>query len=387
MKTRQKNFARIVLSLVLVFLFAGCALAADTIKIGMLVPVTGFAASDGFAVLESVKLAVADVNAKGGVLGKQVELVYYDDAADSKQAVPLANKLIAQDKVVGFVAGSYSMPTRAVAPIFDDEEVPLVAAYALHPDITKGDFTFRNGMLGTTEGRVAAFSALETFKAGKVALIAADNDFGQTLKEGFTEYLKKVGREDDLVIHLTYPSSEKDFKVYLSKIRDAKPDVVFFSGYYFQTGPALKQAQEMGITDIRFFGEQGADSVKTAEIAGKAAEEFIILTNLDRDDPRQIVQDYIKSYREQAKEEPNMCGASAYDAFMIIIDGIRRAGTTDGPAVAKAIAETKDLEGITGLIKGFNEAGEVIKPVQLQVIRDGLFRHFGVVTDEYLIQP
>ena len=387
MKMRQKNFVKIVVSLVLVFLFAGSALAADTIKIGMLVPVTGFAASDGFAVLESVKLAVADVNAKGGVLGKQVELVYYDDAADSKQAVPLANKLIAQDKIVGFVAGSYSMPTRAVAPIFDDEEVPLVAAYALHPDITKGDFTFRNGMLGTTEGRVAAFTALETFKAGKVALIAADNDFGQTLKEGFTEYLKKVGRKDDLVIHLTYPSSEKDFKVYLSKIRDAKPDVVFFSGYYFQTGPALKQAQEMGITDIRFFGEQGADSVKTAEIAGKAAEEFVILTNLDRDDPRQIVQDYIKSYREQAKEEPNMCGASGYDAFMIIVDGIRRAGTTDGPAVAKAIAETKDLEGITGLIKGFNEAGEVIKPVQLQVIRGGLFRHFGVVTDEYLIQP
>ena len=383
----RKGFIGITLLFALLFSFAGAAAAADTVKIGMLVPVTGFAASDGFAVLESVKLAMDDVNAKGGVLGKQVELVYYDDAADSKQAVPLANKLIAQDKVVGFVAGSYSMPTRAVAPIFDDEEVPLVAAYALHPDITKGNYTFRNGMLGTTEGRVAAYTALETLGAKKVALIAADNDFGQTLKAGFTEYLKKVGREEDLTIHLTYPSSEKDFKVYLSKIRDTKPDVVFFSGYYFQTGPALKQAQEMGITGIRFLGEQGADSVKTAEIAGKAAEEFIILTNLDRDDPRQIVQDYIKSYRERAKEEPNMCGASAYDAFMILIDGIRRAGTTDGPAVAKAIAETKDLEGITGLIKGFDEAGEVIKPVQLQVIREGLFRHFGVVTDEYLIQP
>lgn len=377
----------VFLALCLVMVAVPAAFAADTIKIGLLVPVTGFAASDGFATLESVKVAVSKVNSTGGVLGKQVELVYYDDAADPKQAVPLANKLIAQDKVVGFVAGSYSMPTRAVAPIFDDAEIPLVAAYALHPDITKGDYTFRNGMLGTTEGRVAAHAAFELFKAKTVALVTSDNDFGQTLKDGFVGYLQKVGREKDMVLHLTYPGNEKDYKVYLSKIRDAKPDVVFFSGYYFQTGPALKQAQEMGITNIRFIGEQGSDSVKTAEIAGKAAEGFVILTNLDRDDKREIVQEYIKSYRTQAKEEPNMCGASAYDAFMILIDGIRRAGNTEGPAIAKAIAATKDLEGITGLIRGFDAAGEVIKPVQLQEIKGGEFHYFSVVTDEELIKP
>ena len=126
------------------------------------------------------------------------------------------------------------------------------------------------------------------------------------LKSVQIEYLKKVNREKDMVLHITYPGSEKDFKVYLSKIRDAKPDVVFFSGYYFQTGPALKQAQEMGIKNIRFIGEQGADSVKTSEIAGKAAENFIILTTLDRDDKRKIVKDYIAAYRKEAKEEPNM---------------------------------------------------------------------------------
>jgi branched-chain amino acid transport system substrate-binding protein len=163
--------------------------------------------------------------------------------------------------------------------------------------------------------------------------------------------------------------------------------VVFFSGYYFQTGPALKQAQEMSITDIRFFGEQGSDSVKTAEIAGKAAEGFVILTSLDRDDKREIVQEYIRDYRERAKEEPNMCGASAYDAFMILIDGIKRAGSVQGLAVAKAIGRTQDLDGITGLIHGFNEAGEVLKPVQLQIIQGGQFHYFGVITDEELVKP
>jgi len=379
---------RLLLAVVLaVVLTCGSASAADTIKIGLLVPTTGFAAADGFSALESVKLAVEKVNAGGGLLGKQVELIWYDDAADPKQAVPLAHKLIGQDKVVAFVAGSYSMPSRAVSPIFDDEGIPLVAAYALHPDITKGDYTFRNGFLGTTEGRVAAHTALELFKAKKVALITSDNDFGQTLTEGFTGYLKKVGRESDMVLHQTYPGSEKDFKVYLSKLKDAAPDVVFFSGYYFQTGPALKQAKEMGITGIRFVGEQGADSPKTYEIAGDAAEGLVILTNLDRDDPRPIVQEYLKAYRERHKIEPDMVGASAYDAFMIIADAIKVAGTTDGKAVRDAIAATKDYDGLTGVIKGFDADGEVIKPVQLQVIKDGLFRHFGIVSEPELVKP
>jgi branched-chain amino acid transport system substrate-binding protein len=365
----------------------GAAAAADTIKIGVLAPLTGFAASDGFSTIESIKLAVEKINASGGILGKKVELVYYDDAADPKQAVPLANKLITQDKVVAFVAGSYSMPSRAVAPIFDEEGIPLVAAYALHPEITNGDYTFRNGFLGTTEGRVAAYTALELFKAKKVALVTSDNDFGQTLKEGFMEYLKKAGRENDLVLQQTYPSSEKDFAVYLSKIKDAAPDVVFFSGYYFQTAPAMKQAKEMGITNIRFIGEQGSDSPKMAEIALDAAEGFVILTNLNRDDPRPLVQEYLKAYRDRHKIEPDMVGASAYDAFMIIADAIKAAGSTDGKAIRDAIAATKDYNGLTGVINGFDKSGEVLKPVQLQEIKNGKFRYFGIVTDPELIKP
>jgi branched-chain amino acid transport system substrate-binding protein len=368
-------------------LLCGTAFAAETVKIGLLVPTTGFAAADGFSALESVKLAVEKVNAEGGVLGRQVELVWYDDAADPKQSVPLAHKLIGQDRVVAFVAGSYSMPSRAVAPIFDEEEIPLVAAYALHPDITAGDYTFRNGFLGTTEGRVAAYTALELFKAKKVALITSDNDFGQTLTEGFTGYLKKVGREGDLVLHQTYPGSEKDFKVYLSKLKDAAPDVVFFSGDYFQTGPGLKQAQEMAITGIQFIGEQGADSPKTYEIAGTAADNFVILTNLDRDDTRPIVQEYLKAYRDRHNIEPDMVGASAYDAFMIIVDGIKSAGSTEGKAIRDAIAATKNYNGLTGIIQGFDAAGEVLKPVQLQVLKDGFFHHYGIVTDEELVKP
>ena len=369
-----------------VFLLAGAALAADTVKIGLLAPVTGFAAADGESMVNSVKLAVEQVNAQGGVLGKKVELICYDDAADPKQSVALAHKLIGQDKVVAVVGGSYSMPSRAVAPIFDDEEVPFVAAYAIHPDVTKGDYTFRNGFLGMVEGQAAAYTAVKLLKGEKLALLTSDNDFGRTLAEGFKAYLKEYAPQAKLVLSQTYPMSEKDFKAYLSKIKDAKPDVVFASGYYFQTGPILKQAREMGIT-AHFVGEEGADSPKTIEIAGKASEGLVIVTNLNRDDSRPVVQNYLRDYRGKYKLEPDMVGASGYDAFMILVDAMKRAKSLEKQAIRDAVAKTSNFNGLTGIIKGFDKVGEVIKPVQVQIVRNGKFRYFGVVDDPKLVTP
>ena len=381
------KITRILFILSLVFVFAVSAFGADTIKIGLMAPLTGFAAADGASVHDSVKLAVERVNNEGGVLGKKVELIVYDDRADGKEAVAVARKLIQQDQVVGVVAGSYSTPSRASAPIFQDEEIPLVAAYAVHPDITKaGDFCFRNGFLGMVEGKSAGYAAVQMLKAKKIALLTSDNDFGRTLAEGFKEYIDKYAKGVQIVSAQTYPFPEKDFKPYLSKIKEIGPDLIFASGYYFQTGPVLKQAREMGI-DTQILGEEGADSPKTLEIAGNAAEGFVIVTNLNRDDPRPEVQSFLTEYETRYKLQPDMVGASAYDAFMIICDAIKRAGTTDGKAVRDAIAGTKNYNALTGEIKGFNDIGEVVKEVQVQIVKGGRFRNFGVVKDMELITP
>ena len=373
---------------VLITMFSfGTAIAADTVKIGLLAPLTGFAAADGLSVLNSVKLAVEKVNKEGGVLGKKVKLIAYDDRADAKEAVGLSRKLIQQDRVAGVVAGSYSTPTRAAAPIFQDEEIPLISAYAVHPDITKaGNYCFRNGFLGTVEGKSAAFVSVTMLKAKKIALLTSDNDFGRTLAKGFREYIKTSAGDAEIVYAQTYPFKEKDFKPYLSKIKEIGPDMIFASGYYFQTGPIVNQAREMGLT-MNILGEEGADSPKFLEIAGKAAEGFVIVTNLNRDDPRPEVQAFLKEFEKRYGIQPDMVGASAYDAFMIIIDGIKRSGTLKGPAIRKAIAETKDFNGLTGVLKGFTEIGEVVKEVQVQIVRDGKFRNFGVVSDINLITP
>ncbi len=373
--------------LALVFLPFGTIQAADTIKIGLLAPLTGFAAADGASVHNSVKLALERVNKEGGILGKKVELVVYDDRADGKEAVGLAHKLIQRDQVVAVVGGSYSTPSRAVAPIFQEEEIPFIAAYAVHPDITKaGDYCFRNGFLGMVEGRAAAYVVVNKLKAKRIALLTSDNDFGRTLAAGFKEYLKKKAPQVELVYAQAYPFKEKDFKPYLAAIKEKNPDLIFASGYYFQTGPIVSQARELGIT-ATIFGEEGADSPKFLEIAGKAAEGFLIVTNLNRDDPRPEVQDFLKQYRERYKIEPDMVGASAYDAFMIVCDAIRRAGSTKGPDIKAALAATKNYNGLTGVIKGFTPVGEVVKDVQVQIVKDGKFRYFGVVNDPEVITP
>ena len=307
---------------------------------------------------------------------------------DPKDAVALARKLIEQDKVVAIVAGSYSAPSRAVAPIFQEEKIPAVAAYAVHPDVTKaGNYNFRNGFLGTVEGKAAAYVAVKMLKGKKIALLVSDNDFGRELAKGFKYYIDKYAKGTaSIVSQQVYPMSEKDFKAYLSKIKEENPDVIFSSGYYFQTGPVVKQAREMGIK-AHILGEEGADSPKFLEIAGQAGEGFVIVTNLNRDDKRPQVQKFLKTFEERYGIQPDMVGASAYDAFMMICDAIKRAKSVKGPDVRAALSGIKDYSGLTGMVKRFTPEGEVVKDVQVQIVKKGRFHNLGVVNDPDIITP
>jgi len=141
----------------------------------------------------------------------------------------------------------------------------------------------------------------------------------------------------------------------------------------------------MGI-NAHILGEEGADSPKLLEIAGSSAEGFVIVTNLNRDDKRKEVQQFLKTYEERFKIQPDMVGASAYDAFMIICDSIKRAKSVKGSYIRDAIANIKNYNALTGQIKSFVK-GEVVKDVQVQIVKNGRFRYLGVVTDPELITP
>jgi len=368
----------------------GAAPAQDTIKIGFFAPITGPAAADGASAKHAVDLAVKEVNDAGGIKGKKVELIVYDDRLNPQEAVAIANKLIEKDQVVGVASGAYSGPTRVAAPIFQKAGMPMVAGYAVHPDVTwdpkqkkPNDYCFRNGFLGEIEGAAAAEYAVKNLKAKKMSLIFMDNDFGRAISAGFAEHAEKLGGTILTKQMYKFPG-EKDFRPFLTRIKEGNPDLIFAAGYYNEAASIVRQSKELGIT-AAIMGEEGFDSPKFLEIAGAAAEGVIIATNLDRDDPRPLVQNFLKNYRQAYGEDADMVGASSYDAFMILVNAVKEAGT-DPKAIQKALLATKDYNGLTGKISRFVQ-GEVVKPVQIQVVKEGKFRRLGVVDNPDVITP
>ncbi len=361
------------------------AAAQETIKIGFFAPITGPVAADGASAKQSVDLAVKEVNAAGGILGKKVELIVYDDRLNPQEAVAIANKLIEKDQVVGVVSGSYSGPTRVTAPIFAKARVPMVAGYAVHPDVTKGsDSNFRNGFLGEVEGGAAGEYAVKVLKSKKPAIINMDNDFGREISAGFAKRAEALGSKPVLQQVYKYPG-EKDFRPFLTRIKEAHPDLIFAAGYYDVAALMTLQAKELGLT-TQILAEEGFDSPKFIELAKGTAEGVIIATNLDRDDPRPVVQNYLKNYKQAYNIDPDMVGASSFDAFMILANAIGRAGGTNRESIIKALNETKDYNGLTGKISRFVK-GEVVKPVQFQIVKDGKFHRHGVVDNPEVITP
>jgi branched-chain amino acid transport system substrate-binding protein len=376
---------KILLAVIAVVLLAAApALAQDAIKIGFFAPITGPAAADGASAQHAVELAVKEVNAAGGIKGKRVDLIVYDDRLNPQEAVAIANKLIEKDQVVGVVSGSYSGPTRVTAPIFAKAGVPMVAGYAVHPDVTKaGESNFRNGYLGTVEGAAAAELAVKTLKAKRIAILSMDNDYGRELGNGFKARAEKLGAT--VVSYQAYKfPGEREFRPFLTRVKEANPDLLFACGYYNEGALITRQAQELGLK-VTIVGTEGMDSPKFLELAGPAAEGLMITTNLDRDDSRLLVQNFLKNYRQAYGIDADMVGASSFDAFKILVAAIEKAGT-DQKAVVKALAETKDYNGLTGKISRFIR-GEAIKPVQIQVVKEGKFRRHSVIDNPEVITP
>ena len=377
------RFTRPALSAAAALLFAAAAPSAlADIKIGLMVPLTGFAAADGKSAHEGAKLAVAQANAKGGINGEKVELVVYDDQASPKEAVPAATKLIQRDKVVGGVSGSYSASTRASAGVFQNAKVPYVTAYAIHPDITRvGDYMFRVSAMGEVQGRAGAKLVNELGKK-KVALITVKNDFGQSLAAGFKEGAPKFNL--DIVGEHEYSLQDRQFGPLVAKVKSQAPEVIYASGYYYTAGPLVAQLRAAGIT-APIIGQEGYDSEKFMEIAGPASEGVLVTTSLDRDSERPATKAFLSAYRDATKEGADMVAASTYTAVTVLLDGLRKTGGKGGAALRDAMASGKFDTPIGDL--NFNDLHEVKKDVQVQVVKNKAFHRHSVISDPALLAP
>lgn len=357
--------------------------AGDTVKIGFNAPLTGFAAADGNSARIGAELAVDQANAAGGINGRKIELVVYDDQAKPDQAVPIANKLIGRDDVKIGISGSYSGATRAAASVFQNAGIPYISAYAVHPDITRaGDFVFRTSFVGEVQGRAGAKLIGETLGKKRVSLITLQNDFGKSLAAGFKDAAEKFGIE--VVSEYQYSIKDRQFGPVVAKVKADDPEAIYASGYFFTAGPLVKQLRGAGVA-VPVIGQEGYDSEKFIEIAGEAAEGIIITTSLDRDSESPEARDFIAAFEKRAGFKTDMVAASAHTAVKVAVAALRTAGTEDPKAIRDAVAETK-LAASTGEIS-FNALGEVRKAVQVQVVRGGEWHRHSVIDDPALLAP
>ena len=355
----MKKVLSITLSLLMIFslvVFAGAAEAkTETIKIGFFAPVSAAsAAADGLSALNSAKLAVKLVNENGGINGTEVELVDFDDGLDTTQAANIAERLAGDNSIAAVVSGSYSGPTKVAAPIFQEAGKLMVSAYAVHPDVTgAGDLIFSQSFPGAVQATGAAVVAAEQLKATKVAIIYVDLDFGTTQVNAFKAKL------------------EKDY-----------PDVQVV---YEQAAEVLRQVG-MQKLNIPVLGTEGADSWMLLDIAKEYANGMYITTNMNRDDQNEQTQAYIKNYREKFGIEPDMVGASVYDAFQVLFEAMKNVGT-DTQAMKEYIAGMKNFDTVTGTLLYYNAEGSAVKPIQVQLVTNGEYHFFGVVDDAQIIDP
>ncbi len=379
----KKHLKTIILSSILAVGGTVVPAAADNIKIGFNVPLTGFAAADGQSALHGAELAVKQVNGSGGVNGSMLELVVYDDQASPKESAPLAVKMITKDGVVAGISGSYSGATRAAATIFAESKVPYISAYAIHPDITRaGDYVFRTSFMGEVQGRAGAKLIGEMLGKKRVVMVTLNNDFGKSLAAGFKEQAKNFGV--DVLAEYDYSIKDREFGPIISKIKADKPDAIYASGYFFTAGPMVSQIRAAGLNQP-IIGQEGYDSQKFIEIAGKASEGVMITTSLDRDSSSTETRDFIKGFAKKAGYPADMVAASGHTALLVVADALKRAGSSNASALRDAISQTR-LSASTGKIS-FNALGEVQKDVQVQIVKGGDWHHHSVISDAVLLAP
>lgn len=343
---------------------------ADAIVVGEVAAMTGGTATFGQSSHAGTQMAVDEINAAGGLLGKQVKLITEDDQSKQGEAGTVAKKLISREKVIAMLGEVASGRSLEMGPICQKAGVPMISPASTNPKVTEvGDYVFRVCFIDPFQGTVMAKFALSRGWKKVAILTDSKQDYSVGLTQFFKEYYTKNG--GTIVGEASYGSGDKDFKAQLTSIRGGAPDAIFASGYYNESGLIAVQARELGLT-VPLLGGDGWDSPSLVEVAGKAMEGCFFSNHFSAEDTTPRIQDFVKRYQAKHKKTPDAMAALGYDSAMILFDAIKRAGTTEGKALRDAIAATKDFEGITGKIT-LDEKRNANKSAVILEIKGGKF--------------
>ena len=364
-----------VFTLSLVLFLYGCNKSTQNeIVIGEYESLTGAEATFGQSSTNGLKLAVEEMNNSGGLLGKQIKLITYDDQCKPSEAATVVQKLINRDKVVGIIGEVASSRSKAGAQICQTSKIPMVTPASTNPDVTGiGDYIYRVCFIDPFQATVVSKFAINSLKVKRIAIFDdVKNAYSTGLAEFFKTQFSQMGGE--VVEFQSYSAGDKDFKAQLTAIKAKNPDAVFIPGYYTDVGLIAIQAREMGLT-CPLLGSDGWESEKLTEGRAKdALEGCYFSTHVSTENPSPQVQDFIKKYKAKYNSMPDAMSFLAYDAGMILFDAIKRAGSTEADKIKAALASTKDFNGVTGKIS-INEQRDAVKPAVILEIKNGQFKY------------
>ena len=322
--------------------------AAEPIKIGEIEPLTGKEAAFGQSSHEGILLAIEEINARGGVLGRPLQLVTEDNQSRSGDSTTIARKLISRDRVAAIIHGGTSTQCLEAAPICQNAKVPLIATTATAPEVTeKRDYVFRTCYIDPFQGSVLAKFAFGSLHAKRAALLTSvSSPFSVGLAKVFRESFTAAGGQ--IAGEQKYAEGDKDFRAQLTAIRSLAPDVIVAMGYYTEGGLILRQARALGL-NVPIISADGWEAPELIEIGGPAANGAYYSSHYSSESTAPEVQAFLKKYRARHPgETPDSLAPLAYDATHILADAIARAGAVEGAKIRDAIAATKNYPGVTG---------------------------------------
>ena len=368
----------LVLALMAGSLLAGCGKGADSnsVKIGLLNEMTGGNATFGTSSANGAKMAFKEINAKGGVLGKQILAVIADNKSEPSESANAMTKLATQDNVVAVTGVFASSNAIAASSVAEATKTPFLAVGATNPKVTVDekskkvkDYTFRVCFIDPFQGTVGANFVLNTLKLKKAAIMVDNSsDYSKGLAAFFKEAFTKGGGR--ILSEEAYLQKDQDFKAVLTKLKSLNADVVYVPGYYEEVGKIVKQAREMGIT-APIIGGDGWDSPKLVELGGAPALNNTFFTNhYSVDDNSPASKAFVEAYKKEYGQNPDALAVLGYDAAKLLIDAIQRANSLDKAKIQAALASTKAYPAITGATT-LNATHDAVKSAVIIEMKDG----------------
>ena len=352
--------------------------ASDVIKVGEVGSMTGTEGTFGVSTHNGIELAIKQINAKGGVKGKKLELISMDDQGKPEEAATAVTKLITQNKVAAILGEVASSRSMAMAPIAQQYQIPMISPSSTNPKVTElGDYIFRVCFIDPFQGTVMAKFAAENLKLKKVAILRdVKNDYSVGLADYFAKKFKEMG--GTIVADQAYSSGDTDFKTQLTNIKGKGPEALMVPGYYTEVGLIARQAREAGIT-VPLLGGDGWDSPKLAEIGGKSVEGSYFSNHYSQEDQSAVVQTFVTEYKKAYNAVPDGLAAMGYDAALVLADAMNRAPDLNSASVRTAIAQTVNFPGVTGTIT-INSDRNAVKPAVVLVVENGQYKYRTTIT-------